>query len=160
MTSKGSLIKKVIELQRKADRSRRQYELDIWMSLPLTIGQLKSLFFISGQGTTTSGKLAAALSVTPTNITGIVDRLVKQGLVSRAEDPHDRRSLTLQATEKGEDLVTELRSRRTDYLSGAMERMSSDELEKMAAGLAAFVAAATDQEPEPHAGEKPAVARR
>lgn len=153
MTSKASVVKKVIELQRRADRSRRQYELDIWMSLPLTIGQLKSLFFISDQGTTTSGKLAAALRVTPTNITGIVDRLVKQALVSRAEDPHDRRSLSLRATEKGEDLVTKLRSRRTDYLSGALERMNPEDLDKMAEGLAAFVEATRAQEAEAHVAE-------
>ena len=81
---KLELIREIIELQRKVDRARRQYELDVWMALPLTIAQLKSLFFISNQGSTNLGKLAAALGVTPTNTTGIVDRLVKQG----SGEPH------------------------------------------------------------------------
>jgi DNA-binding MarR family transcriptional regulator len=144
--SKKTLIEKIIQLQQQADQSRRQYELDIWMSLPLSIAQLKSLFFISDQGSTTSGKLAGALGVTPTNMTGIVDRLVRQGLVSRTEDVQDRRSLSLRATEAGEELVTKLRSRRTDYLSGTLRRMRVDELEQMARGLKAFVAAGEAQE--------------
>ncbi len=144
--SKEDLVKKIIQLQQKADQARRQYELDIWMSLPLTIAQLKSLFFISDQGSTTSGKLAVALSVTPTNMTGIVDRLVRQGLVSRTEDARDRRSLSLRTTDKGEELVTKLRSRRTGYLSRALNRMHVDELAQMARGLAAFVEATEAQE--------------
>ena len=39
------LIEEMIELQRRVDRDRRQYELDAWMHLHLSIGQLKSLVF-------------------------------------------------------------------------------------------------------------------
>jgi DNA-binding MarR family transcriptional regulator len=155
--SKEELVKKIIQLQRKADRAHRQYGLDIWMSLPLTIAQLKSLFFISNQGNITSGKLAVALGVTPTNITGIVDRLVRQGLASRTEDARDRRSLSLRATDKGEELVTKLRSRRTDYLSGVLNRMHVDELARVAQGLAAFVEAAEAQDAEMHTENTPGV---
>ena len=35
--------------------------------------------------------LAASLNCYPSNITGIVDRLESQGLVTRTPDPHDRR---------------------------------------------------------------------
>ncbi len=148
--SKEELVKKIIQLQRKADRAQRQYELDNWMSLPLTIAQLKSLFFISNQGNTTPGEIATVLGVTPTNMTGIVDRLVRQGLVSRTENSEDRRSLSLRATNTGEELVNKLRSRRTSYLSGALNRMHVGELAKMAQGLAAFVEAAEAQEAEIH----------
>ena len=68
----------MIELQRRVDRDRRQYELDAWMHLNLSIGQLKSLFFISNRGTTSLGKLAAALKVTPTNTTGIVEQVAEE----------------------------------------------------------------------------------
>jgi DNA-binding MarR family transcriptional regulator len=153
---KAELIIQIIELQQKADRVRRQYELDVWMSLPLTIAQLKSLFFIRNQGSTNLGALAAALGVTPTNTTGIIDRLVKQGLVSRTENPENRRMLLLQATDKGEELVAKLRSRRTSYLSGVLNRMSLDELDRLARGLAAFVEAADAQEAEMHDKSSPA----
>ena len=102
---KEELIREIIEIQMKADRARSQYELDVWMSLTLTRAQLKSLFFISNQGSTNSKELSAALGVTPTNTTGIVDRLVKQGLISRSKDSRDRRMVILRATDKGEELL-------------------------------------------------------
>ena len=145
---KADLITEIIELQLKVGRARRQYELDVWMGLPLTIAQLKSLFFISNQGSTNSGKLAAALGVTPTNTTGIVDRLVKQGLVSRTENIQDRRMLLLRATDKGEELVAKLRERRRGYMSEVLERMSGDELATLAQGLTSLVKAAETQDRE------------
>ncbi len=145
---KAELIKRVIELQREVDRARRQYELDVWMSLPLTIAQLKSLFFIRNQECTNSGTLAAALGVTPTNTTGIIDRLVKQGLVSRTENPENRRMLLLRATDKGEELVARLRERRRGYLSEVLERMSIVELGTLAQGLASLARVTEVQEKE------------
>jgi DNA-binding MarR family transcriptional regulator len=145
---KAELISQIIELQRKADQVRRQYELDVWMSLPLTIAQLKSLFFIRNQGSTSLGTLAAALGVTPTNTTGIIDRLVKQGLVSRTENPENRRMLLLRATDRGQELVVKLRERRTGYMSEVLQRMSVSELTTMAQGLASLVKAAEAQEKE------------
>jgi DNA-binding MarR family transcriptional regulator len=129
------LIGEILKLQRRIDRARRQYQLDIWMSLPLTMAQLKCLFFISNQGSTNSKKLAKALGVTPTNITGIIDRLVKQGLVSRTEDAQDRRMLVLKATVKGEGLVTSLRERKRSLFSKALAYMSTDELTALYQGL-------------------------
>ena len=146
---KAESIREIIELQRKVDRARRQYEVEVWMDLPLTIAQLKSLFFITNQGSTNSGKLAAALGVTPTNVTGIIDRLVKQGIVSRSNDAQDRRVLLLRATGKGEELVAKLRERRRGYLSEILARLSADEIAILHRGLAALVKAAETQEREP-----------
>lgn len=146
--SKEELVSIIIQLQQKVDRARRQYELDVWMSLPLTIAQLKSLFFICDQCSTTSGKLAMALGVTPTTMTGIIDRLVRRELVNRTEGIQDRRLISLRATEKGEELVTKLRSRRKGYVYGVLSRMNEDELNRMVRDLTAFVEATAVQEAE------------
>ena len=108
---KATLIKEIIELQRKVDRARRPHTLDAWMGLPVTVAQLKSLFFISNQGSSNLGQLAAALGTTPANVTGIVDRLVEHDLVSRSENVQDRRMLLLRTTSKGEELLANLRER-------------------------------------------------
>jgi DNA-binding MarR family transcriptional regulator len=145
---KEELIREIIEIQRKADRARRQYELDVWMSLTLTRAQLKTLFFISNQGATNSKELAAALGVTPTDTTGIVDRLVKQGLISRTDNIRDRRMLLLRATDKGEELLAKLRERRRGYMSEILALMSVDELATIAKGLASLVKAMERNEGE------------
>jgi DNA-binding MarR family transcriptional regulator len=135
------LVKQITELQRKIDRARRQYELDVWMNLPITIAQLKSMFFISNQGKTNLMNLAAALRVTPTNTTGIIDRLVKQGLVSRTENTDDRRMLALCLTDKGEELIARLREKRRGYMKDVLAYMSIDELVNLEQGLTSMIKA-------------------
>jgi DNA-binding MarR family transcriptional regulator len=135
---KERLIKSIIECQRKIDRGRRQYELEVWMSLPLSIAQLKCLFFISNQGGTNLGSLATALGVTPTNVTGIVERLVQKGLISRTENLEDRRMLSLRTTEQGNELISKLRQRRISYMTELLTKMSLEELAVLARGLASL----------------------
>lgn len=146
---KTTLVKEIIELQRKVDRYRRGTTLDAWMSLPpITIAQLKSLFFINNQGSTNLGKLASALGVTPANVTGIVDRLVEHKLITRVENVQDRRMLVLRTTENGEELVANLRERKRSYLSKALSDLSFDELTNLSQGLTSLVKAI-----ESHQGE-------
>ena len=121
------VIEEMIELQRRVDRDRRQYELDAWMHLNLSIGQLKSLFFISNRGTTSLSKLAAALGVTPTNTTGIVERLLKRKLITRTDSTDDRRVLLLRTTLRGEELITELRQKRKERMTELFSRFTDEE---------------------------------
>jgi DNA-binding MarR family transcriptional regulator len=146
---KTTLIKEIIELQRKVDRYRRGTTLDAWMNLPpITVPQIKSLFFISNQGSTSLGKLASALGVTPANVTGIVDRLVEHKLITRVENTQDRRMLIVRTTEKGEELVANLRERKKSYLSKALSDLNSDELTNLSQGLASLVKAFESQQGE------------
>jgi DNA-binding MarR family transcriptional regulator len=138
---KAQLVQQVIELQRKVNRMLRRQVPDAWMELSLTLAQFKSLFFISNEGNTNVRKLAAALSVTSANVTGIVDRLVKQGLVTRRENPEDRRMLLLQVTDKGRALITDLRERQTSRLSEILDYMGPDELSTLARGLSSLLKA-------------------
>ena len=138
---KEELVKQVIDLQRKINRVLRSQIPDAWMELSLTIAQLKSLFFISSQGSTNLSKLAAALGVTSANVTGIVDRLVEQGLISRAQNPEDRRMSLLQATDKGQALITDLRERQMSLLSNVLYNMSQDKLAALVQGLSSLLKA-------------------
>ncbi|HXX59401.1 MAG TPA: MarR family transcriptional regulator [Dehalococcoidales bacterium] len=124
-------IQAIIDLQRRVDRDRRQLEMADWLRLKLSIGQLKSLFFISNAGSTNLGTLAAALKVTPTNTTGIVERLVKRGLITRTEDPQDRRFLLLRTTKRGEQLVSELRQHRRARMTEILNRLSDAEIVRL-----------------------------
>jgi DNA-binding MarR family transcriptional regulator len=138
---KQEIVEELIELQRKIDHDRRQYELDAWMSLNLGIGQLKTLFFISNRGATTTGKLATALKVTPTNVTGIIDRLLEKDLITRIGDPDDRRVLVLRTTTKGDELVAELRQKRRERMTELFKNLSDKEAEIVAQGLKIMVKA-------------------
>jgi DNA-binding MarR family transcriptional regulator len=54
------------------------------------------------------GELAEMLDVSPRTVTGLVDNLVRDGLVRRVDDPDDRRSVHAELTEQGRELVKSL----------------------------------------------------
>jgi DNA-binding MarR family transcriptional regulator len=143
---KASLIKEIVELQRRINRNMRANTLEAWMELNLTVPQIKSLFFIANQGTTNFTALAAALKVTPANITGIIERLMEQGLVSRQENPDDRRMLMLRVTEKGENTIAGLRDRRAGHITKILSGLTDKELNAVLRGFSLFVNAAEAME--------------
>lgn len=145
LTSRAQLTEEIIRLQQKS-HALGQYAPDAWMELSLTIVQLKSLLFIDSEGSTNFRNLAKALRVTPPDVTRIVDRLVEQGLVSRRENPKDRRMQLLQMTKKGTLLLARLRQNRTTHLHHILSHLSAEELVTVAQGLRALVKAAGFQQ--------------
>jgi DNA-binding MarR family transcriptional regulator len=67
----------------------------------LTSIQLFALRAIS-EGNNATGKIAQILHCDASNVTGIIDRLTSLNLVTRKEDPQDRRVKTVQLTKQGE----------------------------------------------------------
>ena len=70
----------------------------------LSEGRLQILFMLSqfGDGAGISlGRLAGMQSVSPRNITGLIDNLEKAGLIERVPDPDDRRSILARLTPAG-----------------------------------------------------------
>jgi DNA-binding MarR family transcriptional regulator len=139
---KPQLISDIVELERQAGRILGRYAANVWIESGLTLTQLKSLFLIASGGSINFRKLAKALGVTPSNVTGIVDRLVEQGLVSRTENPEDRREMSLQATDKGKALVANLKETGINHMTQILSLLSLEELSSLAHGLSAFIGAA------------------
>jgi len=147
MANRAELTEKIIRLQQMS-HAMGQAAPEAWMGLNLTIGQLKSLFFIDSEGRTNFRKLAAALGVTPPDVTRIIDRLVEQRLVSRRENPEDRRMQLLQPTKMGKALLSKLRENRTTHLYHILTHLNPEELTTVAKGLDALVKAAELQREE------------
>jgi DNA-binding MarR family transcriptional regulator len=147
---KAKLIKGIVELQRQAGRILGQYAASVWIDSGLTLAQLKSLFLITKKGSTNFKKLAEALGVTPASVTRIVDRLVEQGLVSRREDPKDRRMMVLRPTDKGQTIITNLRESGINRMTRILMLLSLEELDALSQGLSAFIRAAKAYKGETH----------
>jgi DNA-binding MarR family transcriptional regulator len=116
---------------------------EVWLDVDLTMVQFKSLVLILNHKNMTPSRLARVLGVTPPNVTGVVQRLVKLGLVRRAESPGDRRRLLLEATEKSKLLLAHVMERSADDMSQILELMTAEELCHLAQGLMALVSAAS-----------------
>jgi DNA-binding MarR family transcriptional regulator len=136
---KRALIQKIMELQRDAFQMLETQEPSPWVDLNLTRAQLRICFLLSCQGPMTPGKVADALEVPKANITGIVDRLVAHGLVSRREDPEDRRSYILRLTEEGQGQVNRLRDAWIARMERVLNKLNQEDLESLCRGFEALL---------------------
>lgn len=75
--------------------------------LNLTLHQFRALVHISNLDTPTTSEVAEAVGVQPSVGTGIVQRLVTEGLVDRREDDADRRIRRLQLSSRGRTVIEE-----------------------------------------------------
>jgi Transcriptional regulators len=81
------------------------YNMQFMQEYDLSFSHLSSLFFIHRAGCTNIHCLANHLGVTKAAVSQMVDRLVELDLISREEDPIDRRSKLICLSKNGESLV-------------------------------------------------------
>lgn len=74
----------------------------------LTPSRARLLWHLHRHGPCTQRVLAEALSVSPRNITGLVDALTSTGFVVREPHPTDRRATMIRFTDHGARLVTQM----------------------------------------------------
>ncbi|MFA5309506.1 MAG: MarR family transcriptional regulator [Dehalococcoidales bacterium] len=145
---KKEVIEQIIDLQQRFSRAVIPYAIESWRELDVPLAQLKSLLILAGKDETNLRTLAQDLKVTPGDVTGIIERLVSQGLVVRYPNPKDRRVTWLQPTEKGQELVAMLMESHARHMVGIMEYMSLDELVALSKGLTGIVRAVEEHQKE------------
>lgn len=104
----------------------------LYSSRGLTMAQAKVLFMLAQRPGATAGELAEELKVAPPTVTGMTDRLLKQGLIERREDPRDRRVVRLALSEEGTKLTSEVTERSKARLREVFSRMTDERLEQLA----------------------------
>jgi len=138
--NRSDLIERGVELQMQCYRMLRNLGPDDpWLSVELTMPQLKVLFRLNAQGPSKVGSLARALRVTLPTMTGILDRLVEHGLIRRDEDPGDRRVVISRLTDSGQELFDHLQAASRTRLTRIYEALSQDTLERHVAALEEIV---------------------
>jgi len=145
---KKEVINEIMELQRRMSQVIIPYAIESWRELDVPLAQLKSLLIIAGKGETNFSTLAQDLGVTPGDVTGIIERLVEQGLVSRKPSPEDRRIIWLQATDKGRDLLANLMESQTHHMVHILEYMSLEDLKSLLRGLSGLFHAVGEHQKE------------
>ncbi|WP_408897433.1 MarR family winged helix-turn-helix transcriptional regulator [Nocardioides sp. R1-1] len=73
----------------------------------LTAARIHLLWELGRGGPQTQQRLAAAMDVTPRNVTGLVDGLVASGHVTREPHPSDRRATLVTPTAAGRAVIEE-----------------------------------------------------
>lgn len=128
-------IKRTLNLMKSLMHSAKTQDPHPWLHLELTREQLRAIFLLSFKGRVSPGEVAEAFGVPKANVTNVIDRLVSKGLVSRQENPDDRRSYFLSLTEEGKSQVERLREMATVKMKQVLGKMPDDALDCLVKGL-------------------------
>jgi DNA-binding MarR family transcriptional regulator len=75
----------------------------------LSFAQMRTLFRIGAEDEITVGELAKMAEVTPATITGVLDGLERDGMVTRRRSDEDRRVVLVTLTDQGRELLVKKR---------------------------------------------------
>lgn len=84
----------------------------------------------AGEGLT-MGELSRRLMVTNGNVTGLIDRLVTEGLVARQPSPHDRRAQVVRLTPAGKQAFDSMIPKHQDFIAERFQGISRAELAEL-----------------------------
>jgi DNA-binding MarR family transcriptional regulator len=90
----------------------------------ITLPQLLILDFLHLHGESKMTPLAQFMNVSTAAMTGIVERLVRDGYVTRVFDFTDRRIIKVKLTSRGVDLVKKINGQRRDMVIKIFGRIS------------------------------------
>jgi len=90
----------------------------------ITLPQFLVLALLHKEGEAKMSDLAASLKVTTPAMTGISDRLVRYGYISRSNDLKDRRITKVKLTAKGLDLVKRIDEQRQQMIINIFGKIS------------------------------------
>jgi DNA-binding MarR family transcriptional regulator len=119
-------------------KTSQQGVLQVAAELELTLSQLRALFELAlADHDLALGELAAKIGLSVAATGRLVDGLVHHDLVSRREDPHDRRVKRLALTARGEDTMARLAEARRQDLRRFVDTLDDDARRALALALAA-----------------------
>ncbi len=143
-TDRQDLIQRVLACSTNLFRSLHSGQDRAWLTVDLTMPQLKTLMCVAQYHGATNGQIAKSLGVGMSTMTGIIDRLAEQGLVTRREDPEDSRITRVLPTPKAQQLVDTLLRYRNEYITAVLSRLTDEQLEEVEHAFSNLVAAAQE----------------
>lgn len=124
-----------------------------FVGVGVTMSQAKVLYLVQAEPDIRMSDLAGRLGVTLPSISGVVDRLVDQGLLTRRDDPADRRQALVRITEAGASELQLFRELNARQVRTLLARLDADGLAVVARALDILAAAAV-----PAADASPSIA--
>ncbi len=97
------------------------------MDLKLSKTEIFSLLFLGRNKQATMTELAEYINSPTSTATGIADRLVKKGYISRERSERDRRIVMIALTEKGEEFVRDFKGLLAKYAKVVFRSLTREE---------------------------------
>jgi DNA-binding MarR family transcriptional regulator len=120
-------------MQRLADSHAPEF-----LEIAVTMPQAKLLYLLGALGDTHMADLVTRLGVSLSTVSGLVDKVVDQGLAYRREDPHDRRQVVVGLTPAGSAFIDRFRELNARQLRDLLARLDDTELALVRDAVAAL----------------------
>lgn len=104
----------------------------------VTLAQYRTLVVLASRGPQTLAGLASNLEVAPATATRMCDRLVRKGLIRRAHERGDRRTVRLDLTSSGRSLVDTVTRRRRKEIQAILKSVPIAEQSELVRSLSRF----------------------
>ena len=118
---------KVIALSPQIIRGFKQYENNYLTRGEITLPQFMALGYLERNGRSKMNDLARHFRTSPSATTGLMDRLILQGLVARQDDLHDRRIVWIRLTAKGRGIIKSINEQKTKTLINIFGKISPED---------------------------------
>lgn len=146
MADREHLIADIMGAQERLQHLFAYDRSDPLFTSHLTLSQLRIIMLLARHGSVSGGELARMLGVSLATMSGMVDRLVVQDLVTRTEDQHDRRIRRIGLTKAGTTLIGSILNAGEEKMRALLSRLSAEELELVTQATLLLVRAAEEEQ--------------
>lgn len=113
-----------------------------FLEIAVTMPQAKLLYLLGAAGDLHMSELVARLGVSLSTVSGLVDRVVEAGFVSRRDDPADRRQVVVGLTPAGAAFIDRFRELNARQMRELLAFLDDAELDSVRAALVLLARAA------------------
>jgi MarR family transcriptional regulator, organic hydroperoxide resistance regulator len=108
LSKNDPILHDVVDLFRELLHAVLSASGPVWIDLQLTLPQLRTLFIVAHNKTSSVMQIAKHLGIGEPTASHLIEKLVQAGLVDRSDDPMDRRRAIIQLSSLGEGLIEKL----------------------------------------------------
>ena len=145
------------DIERVLDDYRRLVQMlsgarpsEMLLESSVTMAQMKVLMLLSALSESRMSELASALHLSLSTVSGLVDRLVESGLVSRRTDANDRRQVIVSLTDDGVGFLDRFQELGVSHLRGLIADLTPTDIAAVSRALEVLIAAAQELPKEDH----------
>ena len=101
-----------------------------WLTSDMTVAQLRVLLLLHTEGQSRMSSIAVTLGIAVSTATGIIDNLVKKGLVARSANTEDRRVVICALSPQGQEIINRIWAQGQLQMENLLRGLSIEQLEK------------------------------
>jgi len=118
-------VERMMELYPRIARAIAAHESDYLSQGKITLPQFWTLDYLHCHGQSTMTEISRFLRISRAATTGLIDRLLIQGLILRGKESGDRRLVRIDLTAKGHRIIKHIREQKHKNLTHVFTRISA-----------------------------------